>query len=457
MSMFRRTGAIALSALVVSAFLVLPSPASAETVQTRPESFIATANARALDLELLGIKVTVGASGIEMNSAPAAKATGGGVLLAPGTVSTVQTTGASQALAPPKACVLNLPLPASSTCSWPAVRPRSTAPPAPPRPSAQGSVAAIDVGGQQVLALLAPVLDALAPLLDQVLGTVTGALTPIVGNLLGGLVGGAGLDLNAPVSSLVDIINNATNLATINARQLHLPGPHRDRARSAPSPPPRAARSTSCPASPSAALPCCRSSSARPRPPRCSTGPAAPAPPASTPPSSPSSSACRSSVASPRSRSSWARPSPCWPAPRSSPPSPSAPAPPPRTPTAASSSVADGVSIHLLKGISGGIKLELAHAESGIGGQSQLVEQQKIVEPVDAAGQDRQRPLGPDGGLRPPAGRLHHPPAGPRPAQWQPQPRRPLGAHLTPDPPAAPVPSRCIRIELNLIGRGACS
>ena len=215
MSMFRRTGAIALSALVVSAFLVIPSPASAQTVQTRAESFIATANARALNLEILGLKVTVGASGIEMTSAPAAKATGGGVLLVPGTVSTVQTTGPSQVLAPPKACVLNLPLAGLLNLQLACGEAKVDSTPGAPQAFGSGSVAAIDVGGQQILALLAPVLDALAPLLDQVLGTVTGALTPIVGNLLGGLVGGAGLDLNAPVSSLVDIINNATNLATI--------------------------------------------------------------------------------------------------------------------------------------------------------------------------------------------------------------------------------------------------
>ena len=45
-------------------------------------------------------------------------------------------------------------------------------------------------------------------------------------------------------------------------------------------------------------------------------------------------------------------------------------------------SYADGVSIHLLKGLNGGIALELAHAETGVGGQTRLTSQQQTVIPV---------------------------------------------------------------------------
>jgi hypothetical protein len=45
-------------------------------------------------------------------------------------------------------------------------------------------------------------------------------------------------------------------------------------------------------------------------------------------------------------------------------------------------SYADGVSIQLLKGVNGGIALELAHAETGVGGQTRLVSQQQQVTPV---------------------------------------------------------------------------
>ncbi|MDQ4071148.1 MAG: hypothetical protein M3203_17005, partial [Actinomycetota bacterium] len=50
--------------------------------------------------------------------------------------------------------------------------------------------------------------------------------------------------------------------------------------------------------------------------------------------------------------------------------------------TGAVASYADGVSIQLLKGVNGGIGLELAHAETGAGGQTRLVSQQQVVTPV---------------------------------------------------------------------------
>jgi hypothetical protein len=50
--------------------------------------------------------------------------------------------------------------------------------------------------------------------------------------------------------------------------------------------------------------------------------------------------------------------------------------------TGAVASYADGVSIQLLKGLNGGISLELAHAETGVGGQLKLVSQTQVVAPV---------------------------------------------------------------------------
>jgi hypothetical protein len=66
--------------------------------------------------------------------------------------------------------------------------------------------------------------------------------------------------------------------------------------------------------------------------------------------------------------------------------------------TGAVASYADGVSIHLLKGVSGGILLELAHAETGAGGQTRLVSQQQLtpvpVQPILAkTGNDPWLPL----------------------------------------------------------------
>jgi len=213
MRLFRRTGAIALSALVVSTFLV--TPAAAEEVVTRPETFVATASARALYLELLGIKVSAGTSGIEITSAPSAKATGAGLLLASGTVSTVETTAAGQQKAPPKACVLNIDPPLlnllglQTACGEARVDSTTGAPQA----FAKGEVLGLTLGGAQLLAILQPVLDALVPVLDQTLGSVTGLLQPLLGPLLQPLLGT--LDLNAPVSSLLDRLDEVTALANV--------------------------------------------------------------------------------------------------------------------------------------------------------------------------------------------------------------------------------------------------
>ncbi len=382
MSMFRRTGAIALSALVVCAFLVLPSPASAQTTQTRAESFIATASARALNLGLLGNNITVGASGIEMTSAPAAKATGGGVLLVPGTVSTVQTTGPGQALAPDKACVLNLPLLNLLNLQLACGEAKADSTVGAPQAFGQGSVAAIDVGGQQILALLAPVLDALTPLLDQVIGTVTGVLNPLLGGLLPGLVSQLGLDPNTGlVSSLVDGLENATQLASIRLGNSTSQGLSETGKISAIA----TAQGGQIDVLPGLALGgapllsivvgSAKATSVFDR----TGGTSTPGFDAAiltiklglpilgtlteipvklgAPITLLAGTPLESTIALGGGTTT-------------------------KNPDGSVSSVADGVKLHLLKGISGGILLELAHAESGIGGQSQLVEQAKVVEPV---------------------------------------------------------------------------
>lgn len=382
MRMFRRTGAIALSALVVSAFMVIPSPASAQTVQTRAESFIATASARALNLSILNLNVTVGGSGIQMTSAPAAKATGAGVLLAPGTISTVETTAAGQAIAPPKACVVDLPLLNLIDLELACGEARVDSTVGAPQAFGQGSVAAINVGGQQILALLAPVLNVLTPLLDQALGTVQ----PLLGGLLGGLTGpllqSLDVDPNTGlVSSLVDGIMNATQLATIRLGTSTSQGISEPGRISAVA----TAQGGQIDVLPGLALGgapllsivvgSAKATSVFDR----AGGTSTPAFDAAiltvklglpilgglteipvrlgAPLTLLAGTPLESTIALGAGTTT-------------------------KNPDGSVSSVADGVKIHLLKGISGGILLELAHAESGIGGQTQLVEQQKIVEPV---------------------------------------------------------------------------
>lgn len=211
MRIVHRLLAATVSTLVTGALLAVPASAD------QAESFVATGLARALNLRVLGISATVGASGMEMNSSPMAKADGAGVLLAPGTVSHAEASGPGVTNAPPKACLLNLPLADLIDIAAACGEARADTVNGIPQAFGQGTVAAIDIGGQQLLQLLTPVLGLLEPVLDQVLTAAQAVVGPVLGGLqlpvLGQLVGldpGTGL-----VSDLVQAIQDATDLATV--------------------------------------------------------------------------------------------------------------------------------------------------------------------------------------------------------------------------------------------------
>jgi len=222
-----RFGAIAMAAVVAAA--VLASPASAQTtkqVETRPETFIATAAARGLDLNLLGTRVTIGQSSALINSAPTAKATGAGVALISGTISTSELTAPNQSLTPPKACVLNLPIANLLGVRLACGESRVSTGSGGPQAFASGSVAGVDLAAltllDPVIQLLQSLLNALLPVVDKTVAAVTGLLGPTLGGIVGPLAGNIGLGSGstvAPVSGLVnqllDGVKRATGLATI--------------------------------------------------------------------------------------------------------------------------------------------------------------------------------------------------------------------------------------------------
>ena len=392
----QRVGAIALSALLMTAVLALPASAQqAQTVETRPESFIATAAARGLDLNLFGTRVTVGQSSAMINSTPAAKASGAGVALFSGTVSNSEVSGPNQTSTPPKACVLNLPVASLLAVELACGESRVTTANGAPSAFGAGSVAGVDLLGtgliDPLIALLESLLLQLTPVLDQTVtaavGTVT-SLNPTLGNLLTGLVGNLGLAPTAnvgPVSNLVtgllDGIERATQLldvkvgesnsttattatavtATANAAGAQidlLPGltlagapllsiivgqaksvSTFDRATAKSTPAFDAAVARVRLALPGAApidIPVQLN-----QPLTLLAG---------TPLESTISLGAGRTVTDPN--------------------------------TGAVASYADGVSIQLLKGLNGGIGLELAHAETGVGGQTRLTSQQQTVTPV---------------------------------------------------------------------------
>src|SRR5436190_10608540 len=108
----RRCAAAVLASIVVGAFVIAIPAGAQSTTQTAPEAYVASASARGLDINLLGTKITIGASQAGIDSTLQAKAQGAGVLnpLIGGTVANAAVNGADQTSAPPKACLLNLPL-----------------------------------------------------------------------------------------------------------------------------------------------------------------------------------------------------------------------------------------------------------------------------------------------------------------------------------------------------------
>lgn len=226
MRTLHRLGAIALTGATLAFVLVTPASAETNTVETRPESFIATAAARGLDLNVLGTHVTIGQSSALINSVPSAKASGAGVALVSGTVSNSEVTGPNQNQAPPKACVLNLPIASLLSVALACGESRASTGTDGPQAFAKGSVASVDLAAlhllNPVIQLLQTLLNALLPVVDQTVGAVTGLLGPALGGLVTPLAGNLGLGSGstvAPVSglvnSLLDGVKRATGLATI--------------------------------------------------------------------------------------------------------------------------------------------------------------------------------------------------------------------------------------------------
>lgn len=206
MKIARRLVALVMTTFVVGAFLTVP--ASADT----PERFAGTATARALNISLLGNNITIGSTNALGNSTPLAQASGAGVLLVPGTVSTAEANGAGKSDTPPKACVLDLPLlnllAVAVACSQSAANTTGGVPNA----TSSASVASVDLGG---LSLLQPIIAQLTPLVDQTVGTVQNTLNSLLGNLLTPLLNSLNLNLDSLVSDLLAGLQRATGLLSV--------------------------------------------------------------------------------------------------------------------------------------------------------------------------------------------------------------------------------------------------
>lgn len=206
MKMVRRLVAVVTSTLVVGVFLAVP--AHADT----PERFAGTATARALNISLLGNNITIGSTNALGNSTPLAQASGAGVLLVPGTVSTAEASGPEKVQAPPKACVLDLPLLELLEVAVACSQSRADTTGGVPNATSTASIASADLGG---LSLLQPIIAQLAPLVDQTVGSVQSTLDALLGNLLTPLLGSLDLSLDSLVSDLLAGLQRATGILSV--------------------------------------------------------------------------------------------------------------------------------------------------------------------------------------------------------------------------------------------------
>jgi hypothetical protein len=215
MSTLRRMGAVAMTSLVMCAFLAaVPAGASSQqpdTVTTAPEAFVASASARALDLNLLGSHITVGSSGAIIDSSPKAQAQGAGVLLVSGTVANALVTVVNQTDSPPEACVLDLPLLGVLTVAAACGNANATTANGLPIAAATGEIAAIDLGGT----LLNPLLQQVGALLGQTVGMVVDPLLTLLGGLLEPLLGALNLNLESLVDELFAGLQRATGVLSV--------------------------------------------------------------------------------------------------------------------------------------------------------------------------------------------------------------------------------------------------
>jgi len=214
MTTVRRIGALAMTSFVMCAFTAaIPAGAAhADTITTSaPEAFVASASARALDINLLGNHISVGTSGALIDSSPKAQAQGAGVLLVAGTVANALVTGVDQTQTPPKACVLDLPLLGLLTVATACGQANATTAGGLPIAAGTGSIASIDLAGS----LLTPLLDQVGALVGQTVGAVLDPLTALLGNLLNPLLSALNLNVNSLVDQLFAGLKRATGVLTV--------------------------------------------------------------------------------------------------------------------------------------------------------------------------------------------------------------------------------------------------
>ncbi|MCU1460198.1 MAG: hypothetical protein JWO37_273 [Acidimicrobiales bacterium] len=201
---FRRVGALGLTAFVASAFVA--GSARADT----PEVFLGQATGQALHLNVLGLEATLGQSLAKVQSALTAEANGAGDLAVLASTSTAKATQNGQTVNDPNKCATPaLPAAVASVlnaglgCSTSSASIVNGAPAA----HSEGSVASIDLSANNVLKSATANLP-IGQTLDQVLTPVLDTINKVTGQTI---------QLSA-TDSISDLLNALTTTQTLAVR-----------------------------------------------------------------------------------------------------------------------------------------------------------------------------------------------------------------------------------------------
>ena len=208
--MGKRIAAAAVSLIVIGG--LAGSPARAETVVQKPETYLGSATATGLDISLLGNAATFGFTKVEGNSALDALATGAGQLLVEGTATEAKISGADQSADSGEQCAvpnlaqmvqegvgLDLGIGLDIACS------HSTASTAGSLPvsHSEASVAELNVSANVLLDTLG-----LGDPIDEATGELIGALEPLFGQF-------DGTPLEGTIDTLSDLLDDVINTQTL--------------------------------------------------------------------------------------------------------------------------------------------------------------------------------------------------------------------------------------------------
>ena len=226
MGRIRRLAAAAGAITLASAFV--GGPASAQTASA--ESYVGSAAGKALDLTVLSLpKVTLGVSTAKVTSLLTAVAEGAGSLGLAGTTvkAEVANTGTSNQ---PATCAVPLPVAGILNIGLACGTASASVQGSNPVANSEGSVAAIDLSGQNLLNTVAPLTDTVTGTVETGLGVVCGALsltcplTGTVSDVLNSVLETKTLEVTAgkSLSSIVTEAGKVTSSATSTGAEIKL-------------------------------------------------------------------------------------------------------------------------------------------------------------------------------------------------------------------------------------------